>query len=53
MAFKTFTFVLLDTRVVQLTTRETVAVETPATLATSLTLGANWPKGAASFFDLV
>jgi hypothetical protein len=38
MAFRTFVLVASDTSLVPLTTRETVAVETPARRATSLTV---------------
>lgn len=37
MAFRTFVLVAADTQLVRLTTRDTVAVETPARRATSLT----------------
>src|ERR1700691_3506608 len=39
MVFKTLVLVLPDTMLPPLTTRDTVAVETPASLATSFTVG--------------
>jgi hypothetical protein len=45
MAIMTFVRLVLETRPVSFTTRETVAVETPASLATSLTVhGRTFPS---------